>query len=123
MFPKAEVWVDVTTCSDHAYLTLVLTENKMEGRGTVCFRYEAKWALDAGFKDVVQQAWVKPMNGSWDQIGKNLAKKRLGVGDEVETVKEELQLLLDKADLQLRYKAKLEWLRSGDRNTKYYHCR
>jgi hypothetical protein len=37
-------------------------------------------------------------------------------------VKNDLQILLDKMDIQWRQRAKMEWLRCGDRNTRYYHA-
>jgi hypothetical protein len=44
------------------------------------------------------------------------------VGDEVNMVTKELQILLDKVDIQWRQKAKLDWLRGGGRNKKFYHA-
>jgi hypothetical protein len=62
MFSEVEVWVDVTPCSDHTPLTLVLTGGKLEGCGKAGFRYEAKWALNVGYKEV-KQAWNTPTDG------------------------------------------------------------
>jgi hypothetical protein len=44
------------------------------------------------------------------------------VGDEVNMVTKELQILLDKVDIQWRQKAKLDWLRGGGRNKNFYHA-
>lgn len=155
MFPKAEVCVDVNSCSDHTPLTLNLMGKRLEGHGYGHFRYEAKWAFDTGYDEVVQQAWVKPADGTWGPIGANLVRCQLelkrwqqrsygngqgdikklqqrlcllqgreevGVGDEFKKAQTELQLLLDKNDIQWRQRAKLDWLKGGDRNTKYYHA-
>ncbi|XP_042962355.1 uncharacterized protein LOC122296619 [Carya illinoinensis] len=39
---------------------------------------------------------------------------------EVKKVKEELSLMLEKEDLKLRQRAKTNWYKLGDRNTKYF---
>lgn len=46
----------------------------------------------------------------------------VGVSEETKLVKRELEMLLEKSDLQWRQRAKTEWLRSGDQNTKSYHA-
>lgn len=56
------MWVDVTPCSDHTPLALVLTGGKLGGCGKSGFGYEAKWALDVGYKEV-KQAWNTPTDG------------------------------------------------------------
>ncbi|XP_042969072.1 uncharacterized protein LOC122301754 [Carya illinoinensis] len=41
--------------------------------------------------------------------------------NEIRTVKEELNRLLEKEDIRWRQRAKVNWYRLGDRNTKYFH--
>jgi hypothetical protein len=62
MLPEAEMWVDVAPCSNHTPPTLVLTGGKLGGRGKAGFLYEAKWALDVGYKEVVKQACNTPID-------------------------------------------------------------
>ena len=149
------MWVEVTTCSDHSPLFLVLTGEKKGCKGNRGFRYEAKWALDEGYEDVIKIGWAKPCDGRWEHIGNNLIKCQKafhrwqqelngdirghtdslqqqlrelqdqnegGGGAEMQIVKKDLQILLDKTDIQWRQRAKMEWLRCGDRNTRYYHA-
>jgi hypothetical protein len=44
-----------------------------------------------------------------------------GSGAEMKAVQKELQHLLDSEDMQWRQRAKSDWLRDGDRNTRYFH--
>jgi hypothetical protein len=46
-------------------------------------------------------------------------REKEGVGDKENMVTKELRILLDKVDIQWRQRAKLDWLRCGDRNTKF----
>jgi hypothetical protein len=155
LYPDAEIRVDVTTCSKHFPLTLSLTRDMPGEREKRCFRYEAKWALDMGYEEVVKQAWTKPKDRRWATIEENLKRCQWGfkrwqrglndklhgnitniqqrlrdlqgqeegdMGNEIKAKKEELQSLMDKQDLQWQQRAKMDWLRCGDRNTKYYHA-
>jgi hypothetical protein len=42
-------------------------------------------------------------------------------GDMAIRLRRELQELMEKADLHWRQRAKIDWLKSGDRNTRYFH--
>jgi hypothetical protein len=44
------------------------------------------------------------------------------VGKEIKRVKQELQIVLDHENLKWKQRAKAEWLKNGDQNTKYYHA-
>ncbi|XP_059451257.1 uncharacterized protein LOC132182033 [Corylus avellana] len=45
---------------------------KTRGRVETRFRYEASWSLDAGYDEVIKEAWCKPTIGTWGSIGENL---------------------------------------------------
>lgn len=70
LFPLANVFVDMVICSDHAPLLLCLTEGHEVRRVHSRFRYEAKWWLDGGYKEVLREAWLQPLNegNSWVNI-------------------------------------------------------
>jgi hypothetical protein len=131
LFPKAEVLIEVVSCSDHAVLVLNLVASGTGGQGRRYFKYEAKWAVDKEHHTILQHAWKPALSNevTWDRIGKNLyrckqglvrwqrvtkcagqesihqLKNKLqeisgrvgeGVGAETQSIKQRLQILLDK---------------------------
>jgi hypothetical protein len=74
--------------------------------------------------------WQKQTRGPAQSIINSL-KTRLNLlqgeegevdGYEVRRVKQELQNLLDQENLRWKQRAKINWLKYGDRNTKFYHA-
>jgi exonuclease III len=72
-----------------------------------------------------QQRKREPMQKSIAALKKKLTKiqnsEDRGSGAEMQAVQKELQHLLDSEDMQWRQRAKSDWLRDGDRNTRYFH--
>lgn len=48
-------------------------------------------------------------------------KENLKACEEARKIQQELQMLLDREDLHWKQRAKVAWLKHGDRNTRYYH--
>ena len=76
MFPAAEVWVNFSWNSDHALLILQLSRPKHGRRKRNRFRYEASWALENEYKDLIASAWGRHSGlvSGWDSIQKKLSR-------------------------------------------------
>jgi hypothetical protein len=129
-----------------------MTKRKAKG-----FRYEAQWAMENGYKDVIHGVWTQSSSDrrGWEGINSKLllCQNRLKCwrsqlhdqgtskiahlharlrdlhnsevercGNRIMQIRKELQELMEKADLHWRQRAKIEWLKSGDHNTRYYHA-
>jgi hypothetical protein len=61
LFPTAHLQAWASTISDHCLLILQGEIEKLKFKG---FRFEAYWLGLPGFKDVVKQAWDKPLQAT-----------------------------------------------------------
>ncbi|XP_059431505.1 uncharacterized protein LOC132165008 [Corylus avellana] len=107
LFPEVEVMVENTVCSDHTPLMLCLKGIRRNGMGLRRFRYEAAWRSEEGL-----QKRLQVLQG----------REEHGVGEETKAAKKELELLLEKSDIHWKQRAKIDWMRHVDRNTKFYHA-
>jgi hypothetical protein len=58
LFPKMEVVVETTLCSDHTLLILCLLGDRVKGHGCKKFKYEAFWQHEEGYNKVLKNAWA-----------------------------------------------------------------
>jgi hypothetical protein len=72
-----------------------------------------------------QRSKREPMQKAIESLKKRLTKiqnsEDRGNAAEIQAGQKELQNLLDREDMQWRQRAKSDWLRDGDRNTRYFH--
>ncbi|XP_059441954.1 uncharacterized protein LOC132174292 [Corylus avellana] len=121
MFPKAEILVELVTSSDHALLRMNLHETGARVYGHCGFRYEAQRELDKKCCEVKGENKNDILLLERRLVSLHGAEGMPAVV-EIARLKQELQLLLDQEDLKWKQRVKTDWLKHGDRNTKFHHA-
>ena len=85
LFLEAEVVVHVATWSDHAPLTISLKRPKVRTKRQSRFFFEAGWALDMGYNEMIKLVWRQKESrcSSWDQLESKLKDNPLGVAEDL----------------------------------------
>jgi len=130
-FPNMSAEVLATRTSDHKPLRVQFLQGK--GLPSKCFKYEACWEEDEESARVIKNEWEKdivdenPLSviaqkmvkcaaslSSWSRSKYGDASKRLT------SLTKKLEAL--QVDQRVTDKAKRNWFKGGDRNTKFFHA-
>ena len=153
MFKEASVQVLAGRSSDHKPIQLNLATNlQVHGEKRRGFKFELNWTLEAGYQQVVEEAWnAEPNEDALSKLSEcriSLRKWSKGIlGDSATQIKRktleveelqrnegpenseaikslnaEIELLLEKEDLYWKQRAKQNWYKEGDQNTQYFHA-
>ncbi|KAA3487437.1 reverse transcriptase [Gossypium australe] len=106
LFPSYQVKHLSHSFSDHCPVLLNTMGGKWDNQQyrTKKFQFEAKWCLESSFEEMVRK-W-------WDPSDENLT--------EITKVQLGLNLEADKEELFWEQRARVNWLKNGDRNTRFF---
>jgi hypothetical protein len=156
-FTKVEASFEIAIFSDHLHLFINTDGQPMQRRKGRGFRYEAKWAENKEYKEVIKKIWrVKtPCNGTWKSVRSKLKDSKGGLlewqrvhgrkgyqeihkisekllrvqamndGSDLSSlkkIKDELAVKQKEEDVFWQQRARENWLRHGDKNTKYFQA-
>ncbi|KAL4386596.1 hypothetical protein GQ457_09G025710 [Hibiscus cannabinus] len=150
LFPHFKLEHLIKSFSDHCPL-LLNTDVSTTGNFLRQFRFEAAWVLEGSCEDVVRHLWASTADLlpiKLQKIGQGLSRwyktlcssrrarekdmqqklnlmYELPVSDEsledILGLKMELNLEADKEEIFWEQRARVNWLRNGDRNTPFFH--
>ncbi|KAJ0096620.1 hypothetical protein Patl1_27306 [Pistacia atlantica] len=112
------------TSSDHKLILIQIKgELETEIRKHRPFRYEAAWdnRVECGEADPKRMALRNTVTDKLSQM-KHLEESNRGdKKGELQQLKQEIDGLLEEDDIKWKQRAKQQWLKDGDRNTKFFH--
>ncbi|KAA3484076.1 reverse transcriptase [Gossypium australe] len=117
-FPNYQIEHLTHSFSDHCPLlldTMGGSRMDMQHKGRK-FRFEAKWCLESSFDGTIRR-W-------WEDYSDSVPNKLEIMDDvlvEIVEVQLDLNLEADKEEIFWEQRARVNWLKNGDRNTSYFH--
>ncbi|TYH10967.1 hypothetical protein ES288_A07G221000v1 [Gossypium darwinii] len=119
----------------------------------LCFKYEICWAKDVEAKNIIKEAWQKgskDIMGKIEMVGKKLGgwqykklkqmRNQMGTlqaninnvidsqggtyaSNKLKALRIKLGKLLDEEEKYWAQRSRIQWLKEGDRNTRFFHVR
>ncbi|KAF5447221.1 hypothetical protein F2P56_032789 [Juglans regia] len=92
-----------------------------EGRGREkLFRFEASWNLQEECSSLIHSSW-KSTQSKLNQLSSLQNSNKGSNNKEIKNLQKDIDRLLEEENVKWQQRAKQNWLRDGDRNSKFFH--